>query len=146
MVTAYLIQLSRINDLKNTSRVYARALLFFKMGHGGRRNGAGRKPGAKTTKTREAAEFILASGITPLGYFQGLLEGTVAFDEVKFEAAKAAAPYVHARLAAIEAKHDISDALADLLKVVDGRTRGIPQSDRSVFGLAMAANQSLLDH
>jgi len=37
-----------------------------------------------------------------LGYFQGLLEGTMAFDEVKFEAAKAAAPFVHARLAAVE--------------------------------------------
>lgn len=31
-------------------------------------------------------------------------------------------------LSAIEAKHDVSDALADLLKAVDGRTRGIPQS------------------
>lgn len=72
------------------------------MPHGGRRKGAGRKPGAKTNKTREAAELILASGITPLGYFQGLLEGTMAFDEVKFEAAKAAAPFVHARLAAVE--------------------------------------------
>ena len=30
-------------------------------------------------------------------------------------------------LSAIEAKHDVSDALADLLKAVDGRTRGIPQ-------------------
>ena len=48
------------------------------------------------------AELILAAGITPLGYFQGLLEGTLAFDEIKFEAAKAAAPYVHARLAAVE--------------------------------------------
>ena len=116
------------------------------MARGGKRPGSGRKLGAAARKTREAADLMAASGISPLGYFQGLLEGTMAFDEVKFEAAKAAAPYVHARLAAIEAKHDISDALADLLKVVDGRTRGIPQSDRSVFGLAMAANQSLLDH
>lgn len=30
-------------------------------------------------------------------------------------------------LSAIEAKHDVSDTLADLLKAVDGRTRGIPQ-------------------
>jgi hypothetical protein len=72
------------------------------MPRGGRRQGAGRKPGAATKKTREAANLILASGTTPLGYFQGLLEGTMAFDEVKFEAAKAAAPYVHARLAAVE--------------------------------------------
>jgi hypothetical protein len=72
------------------------------MPRGGRRAGAGRKPGAAAKKTREAANLILASGTTPLGYFQGLLEGTMAFDEVKFEAAKAAAPYVHARLAAVE--------------------------------------------
>ena len=30
-------------------------------------------------------------------------------------------------LSAVEAKHDVSDTLADLLKAVDGRTRGIPQ-------------------
>jgi hypothetical protein len=72
------------------------------MPRGGRRPGSGRKPGAAIKKTRAAAELILASGTTPLGYFQGLLEGTMAFDEVKFEAAKAAAPYVHARLAAVE--------------------------------------------
>lgn len=72
------------------------------MPRGGKRPGSGRKPGAATKKTREAAELILKAGITPLGYFQGLLEGTMAFDEVKFEAAKAAAPYVHARLAAVE--------------------------------------------
>ena len=29
-------------------------------------------------------------------------------------------------LSSIEAKHDVSDTLADLLKAVDGRTRGIP--------------------
>lgn len=32
-------------------------------------------------------------------------------------------------LSAIEAKHDVSDTLADLLKAVDGRTRGIPQGN-----------------
>lgn len=31
-------------------------------------------------------------------------------------------------LSSIEAKHDVSDALSDLLKAVDGRTRGIPKS------------------
>ena len=72
------------------------------MPRGGKRKGAGRKPGAATVKTREAANLMSAAGITPLGYFQGLLDGSQLFDEVKFEAAKAAAPYVHARLAAIE--------------------------------------------
>lgn len=72
------------------------------MPRGGRRAGSGRKKGAAAQKTRAAANLILASGITPLGYFQGLLEGTMEYDEVKFEAAKAAAPFVHARLAAVE--------------------------------------------
>ena len=29
-------------------------------------------------------------------------------------------------LSAVEAKHDVSDTLADLLKAVNGQTRGIP--------------------
>ncbi len=78
------------------------------MPRGGYRPGSGRKPGAKTKKTREVAELIWATAtITPLGYMQGLLDGTQEFDVVKFEAAKAAAPYVHARLAAIEHSGEI---------------------------------------
>jgi hypothetical protein len=63
--------------------------------------------GAAARKTREAADLMAACGLTPLGYFQGLLEGTMAFDEVKFEAAKAAAPFVHARLANIESRTEV---------------------------------------
>lgn len=36
------------------------------MAHGGKREGAGRKPGAVTTRTREIAEQALAEGKTPL--------------------------------------------------------------------------------
>jgi len=78
------------------------------MARGGKRPGSGRKLGAAAKKTRAAAELILASGTTPLGYFQGLLEGTMAFDEVKFEAAKAAAPFVHARLSNVESKTEVT--------------------------------------
>lgn len=74
------------------------------MPRGGARPGAGRKPGAATIKTREAANTIAAMGLTPLGYMMGVLNETVEYDEVKFEAAKAAAPYVHPRLANVEAK------------------------------------------
>jgi hypothetical protein len=116
------------------------------MARGGSRKGAGRKQGAPTRLNQAAREQALATGISPLDFMLTMLRDPKLPQAERFEAAKAAAPYVHARLAAIEAKHDISDALADLLKAVDGRTRGIPQSDRSVFGLAMASNQSLLDH
>jgi hypothetical protein len=69
----------------------------------------------------------LDGGISPLEYMLGLLRNATLPTEDRFEAAKAAAPYVHARLSAVEAKHDVSDALADLLKAVDGQTRGVPQ-------------------
>ena len=47
------------------------------MGHGGRRAGAGRKPGVITKKTREAAERLIADGLTPLDYMLGVLRGTL---------------------------------------------------------------------
>ena len=97
------------------------------MAHGGSRAGAGRKPGAATKLNQSARQQALEGGISPLDYMLGLLRNEDNSTEDRFEAAKAAAPYVHARLASVEAKHDVSDTLADLLKAVDGRTRGIPQ-------------------
>jgi len=82
---------------------------------GGKRPGAGRKkgtPNKATAKRREIAEKALDSGITPLDYMlqvmrQEVPEGASAEQKasivgMRFEAAKAAAPYVHPRLAAIE--------------------------------------------
>lgn len=97
------------------------------MAHGGSRSGAGRKPGTTTKLNQAAREKALASGVSPLDYMLTLLRNEDLSQSDRFEAAKAAAPYVHARLASVEAKHDVSDALADLLKAVDGKTRGIPQ-------------------
>ena len=71
------------------------------MAHGGARPGAGRKKGSGITKTREAAERLLDEGMTPLDYLVGVMRGSKEFEENKFEAAKAAAPYMHARLAAV---------------------------------------------
>jgi len=88
------------------------------MAHGGKRPGAGRKPKGEGEKTRETAIKLLAEGTTPLDYMVGVMRGTETFDETKFEAAKAAAPYMHARLAAVEAKvahsfDDLDDAELD---------------------------------
>lgn len=98
------------------------------MGRGGKRDHAGRKPGVPNTKTQELIAEVEASGLTPLAYMLAILRDDKQNIERRDWAAEKAAPYVHARLAAIEAKHDVSDALADLLKAVDGRTRGIPHS------------------
>jgi hypothetical protein len=94
--------------------------------HGGKRHGAGRKLGAVTAKTREIAEHAAADGLTPLEYMLGVLRDELEPTVRRDWAAEKAAPYVHARLANVNAKHDISDALTDLLKAVDGRTRGLP--------------------
>jgi hypothetical protein len=74
------------------------------MAHGGKRAGAGRKPGSTTTKTREIADRAAAEGITPL---EVMLEAMRAHHAAKrldeaAAIAKDAAPYMHPRLAAIE--------------------------------------------
>jgi hypothetical protein len=80
-------------------------------GRGGARKGAGRKAGAATKRTREIADRAMAEGVSPLEYMlQVMRDDTphddprvqVARDAMRFEAAKAAAPYIHPRLAAIE--------------------------------------------
>lgn len=72
------------------------------MGHGGRRPGAGRKPGVATTKTREIAERALASGLTPLDYMLNVMRDEGAPPERRDSMAKAAAPYVHPSLKSVE--------------------------------------------
>jgi methanogenic corrinoid protein MtbC1 len=73
------------------------------MAHGGARKGAGRKVGALTQKTREIAERAVETGITPLDYMLEILRDTTADAGQRFEAAKAAAPYIHPRLSAVDA-------------------------------------------
>ncbi len=99
------------------------------MARGGKRDNAGRKPGEANKATQEQRDAVIASGLTPLDYMLTVLRDADMPTDRRDWAAEKAAPYVHARLASIEAKHDITDALADLLKAVDGRTRGIPQGD-----------------
>lgn len=69
---------------------------------GGKRTGAGRKPGAVTSKTRQVAEKAIEAGVTPLDFMLSVMRDEKADQKERFEAAKAAAPYVHARLAAVE--------------------------------------------
>ncbi len=76
------------------------------MTHGGPRPGAGRKQG-QTTKLNEAARKQAAEGgLMPLDYMLQILRDERKDDGERFEAAKAAAPYVHAKLAAIEHSTD----------------------------------------
>lgn len=72
------------------------------MSKGGARPGAGRKPGVPNKRTAEITEAIEASGLTPLAYLTSLYRDESNETAIRFEAAKAAAPYVHARLASVE--------------------------------------------
>jgi len=74
--------------------------------HGGAREGSGRKPGQRNAKTVEQVERIEASGLTPLDYMLSVLRDKTQEQAIRLDAAKAAAPYVHARLTTIEARVD----------------------------------------
>lgn len=74
------------------------------MAHGGARPGAGRKPGQATKLNEEARIKALEEGITPLDYMLNLLRDEQNDRDTRFEAAKAAAPYVHAKLANVDAR------------------------------------------
>lgn len=79
---------------------------------GGARLGAGRKKGSATQKTREIADRAAEEGITPLEYMLQVMRTEPSPDmepremlqaiTLRFEAAKAAAPYIHPRLTAVE--------------------------------------------
>ncbi len=73
---------------------------------GGKRSRAGRPKGAKSAKTLEIARKAIESGLTPLEYMMDILRDVNQPKELRFEAAKSAAPYIHPRLAHIESKNE----------------------------------------
>ena len=81
-------------------------------GHGGRRPGAGRKRGginkrpAKSRLVNEAAVAAAETGISPVEYMLAVMRDPNAEADRRDRMAAAVAPYVHPRLAQIEAKVD----------------------------------------
>lgn len=69
---------------------------------GGKREGAGRKPGARNRATIEQTKAVEASGLTPLEYMLSVMRDAAADEGKRLEAAKSAAPYVHSRLSSVE--------------------------------------------
>lgn len=76
------------------------------MAQGGKREGAGRKPGVPNKRTAEKTAEIEASGLTPLDYMLTILRDTEQPKDARMWAAEKAAPYVHAKLASVEHKGD----------------------------------------
>jgi len=90
------------------------------MARGGARPGAGRKVGEVTRKTRAIAEGAVANGITPLEYMLQRLRDDQESAEVRRDMAKAAAPYIHPRLASVEANITGHITIGSALDQLDG--------------------------
>lgn len=90
------------------------------MARGGTRPGAGRKPGTPNKATAERQAAIAESGLTPLDYMLNILRDENNPVEVRFEAAKAAAPFVHPKLAAVEHSGGMTFTHEDALNELDG--------------------------
>ncbi|TCO73767.1 hypothetical protein [Chromatocurvus halotolerans] len=85
---------------------------------GGARPGAGRKPGIRNRLTQESVAFARETGETPLAFLLRVMRDEDAELERRLEAAKAAAPYCHARLSAVQVSGQVAvsheEALAQL--------------------------------
>lgn len=69
------------------------------MPRGGNRPGAGRRPGIPNKASAERQKKVAATGITPLDYMLKVMRDGKADVSRRDDMAKAAAPYVHPRLA-----------------------------------------------
>ena len=79
----------------------------------GRKTG-GRKPGTPNKASAARAAAIAASGLSPLDFLLSVLRDTKQELPIRIEAARAAAAYVHPKLAAVtvtgglDVRHDIT--------------------------------------
>lgn len=76
------------------------------MSHGGARPNAGRKKGGANRATAEAIARAEAGGELPLDFLLRIMRDDGADEAKRIDCAKAAAPYLHAKLANIEHSTD----------------------------------------
>lgn len=80
------------------------------MAKGGPRPGSGRPKGAVNIKTKEAIAQAAETGISPLDFLLAAMRDESRGFETQMDAAKAAAPYLHAKLSAVENSGSITIA------------------------------------
>jgi hypothetical protein len=98
------------------------------MARGGRRPGAGRPKGSRDRRSLELVKSVVGSGVTPLEYMISVMRNEQRPEADRFEAAKACAPYVHARLSTsvIDATHERVNAdvreltTEELMAIING--------------------------
>ena len=68
----------------------------------GQAKSGGRKRGTPNRATAAKAKAIAESGLTPLDYMISIMRNESLEEDKRLDAAKAAAPYVHPRLASVD--------------------------------------------
>ena len=95
----------------------------------GERRG-GRQKGACNKKTAELVAAVVASGLTPLDYLLSVMRDEHNPLHNRLDAAKAAAPFVHQKLAAVShiAPNDDPRAMVIIVpaKELEGPSRSLP--------------------
>jgi hypothetical protein len=107
------------------------------MGHGGRRPGAGRPKGSLNKRSMEKADAIEASGMTPLDFMIEVMRNRSNSAEMRLEAAKSAAPYVHARLHAAEIAEPDDDLVdeEDIVARIEAILAANPELKKLITGI-----------
>ncbi len=101
---------------------------------GGRRLGAGRKPGSRNVRTSQFLEAVAVSGLTPLDYLLSVMRDEAQPSAARLDAAKAAAPFVHPRRNAVTVEADIEVSRPATMQELEAQARayGIPME--VIFG------------
>jgi len=113
--------------------------------NGGKRPGAGRKPGVPNKATLERQARVASTGITPLDYMLKVMRNPKADPARRDDMAKAAAPYVHPKLASTQVTGRGGGPIehVDLSKVSDDDLARL----KSIFApLATGADDAGPDH
>ena len=84
---------------------------------GGKRPGAGRKPGVPNKRTAETQQAVEESGLTPLEYMLSVMRDVGQDEQRRLAAANMAAPYVHAKLSSMELTGKDGGALETVTRV-----------------------------
>jgi hypothetical protein len=110
------------------------------MSRGGHRPGAGRPLGAVARINREVREKAIATGETPPDYMLRVMRDESATKKRRDDMAKAAAPFVHARVSPVAA--EAADGTMDLSKLSDAELDALERI-RAFSGLTESAGFSL---
>lgn len=106
------------------------------MSRGGKRDGAGRKRGSPNKASIARQKQVAATGITPLDYMLTVMRNPKAEKSRRDEMAKAAAPYVHPKLAAKTISGPNGGPIkVDLTKLSDDQLANLEQ----IFGALAGA-------